>query len=466
MTSTPRSFASGAAFAAGKLYIFREDSALVVRAWPDPRAWRLGLEGPWRGARPVGLDLAAPDKLRPGSAWRRRCEARAFAPIPRDRRRAAARFGDRGWPLHNLFTRVPGALALAELCPALAVGLAFSHLLRAPVRKPQRSARALLRSPGPRMARDVAAWLGFEPSRAVTRVLRKIEPRCCDAGNIIIVRAALQDRQLRKVLLHADRLGKPALVLLGWAVDPGWRPGLDTAVVNAAVRLHDRLAWGVVGDILHLRPWWADVWPERPLPRLVSVPQIARLAARVNAGLDSPRYLRSLAENLGGFPTPPLPGGLMDGYRFEPLYSVDDLIAEGCAMEHCIGSRPYVGRCARGEGFGYRVEAVAPQLVGQPQNRATVWIDRGEGQRWELGGLQARGNAEPSFLLREVVKHWLGLQDFTNPVRVLAERTQQHDPTLALIPPPLRPRRLGRQPPRRPPPAQGHQLGLQFDVPF
>ena len=466
MTPTPRSFAPGAAVKDGKLYLFCEESALVVRPWPDSRAWRLGLEGPWKGARPVGLDLGAPDKLGSRSRLRRRCEAQAFASIPRERRRAAARFGDRGWPLHNLFTRVPGALGLAEHCPALAAGLAFSHHLRAPVNKPLRSARALLRSPGSHTARDVAAWLGFEPSRAVVRVLRKLEPCCCDAGSLRLVREALQHRHLRKALLHAGRLRQPALVLLGWAVDSAWQPGLDAAVVTAVARLDFRGGWDVVASIQNLVPMWADLWPDRPLPRLVSVDQIARLDALVEAEVDSPRFLHRLAQSFGGFPAPPLLGGLVEGFRFEPLCSVDDLVSEGRAMEHCIGSRPYVSGCARGEGYGYRVEPVAPPLVGQLQNRATVWLERDEGKPWKLTGLQSKGNEEPSYMLRTVVERWLQCQDSASPVQPSPEETAEAAPGPQPLQARERPRPVRRLQARQPPPAMGRQLGLWLDMPF
>jgi hypothetical protein len=271
MASTPRSFDPGSAYKDGKLYLFDGQGVLVVRAWPAPRAWRLGLDGPWKGARPIGLDLAAPDKLRASSSRRLRCQAQAFAEIPVVQRRAAARFGDRAWSLHCLFTRVQGAIGLAERCPALAAGLAHANSLRPPVGKPMRSARALLRRPGPRTARQVAEWLGFEPSRAVVRVLGKLEPGSCGVRNLRALRWALANPRLRKFLLHASRLHQPLLHLLSLMAEPAWDTSVGNAVLVTVADRPPQRAWPLVARIESLQCSWPELWPRRPLSDLVSV---------------------------------------------------------------------------------------------------------------------------------------------------------------------------------------------------
>ncbi len=466
MSTKPRRFEHGSAYKDGKLYLFDDRSVLVVRAWPEPRAWRLGLEGAWKGARPLGLDLAAPDTLRPRSRRRKRCQAQAFEVIPVAQRRAAARFGERAWPLHVLFTRVPGAMELAERCPALAVGLAFSRQLRPPVARPLRSARALLRDPGPRTARRVAGWLGFEPSRATVRVLSRLPARLCSPGLLRIIRDALAGSVLRKVLLHAPALERPFTGLLWTMSQPGWSLEIASPVLSAVAAAPRERAWRLVGRLQTIGELWPELWPVRPPPRLVSLRQVHRLRDRLLEDQTSPTRLRALAESLGGFPLPPVPGGPCDGFRIDPLSSVDALLYEGEHMQHCIGTRDYVSACARHRGFAYHVQPLAPSLRLHPGQQATAWITPGEAGRWALAELRALDNAEPQPVLCRAVEHWLDLQDQPGHLRRLALPEEARGRT-------LRVRRLRRgvapahrQAPPRPAPPLGQQLGLDFEIPF
>ncbi len=466
MSSTPRRFDPGSAFKDGMLYLFSDDSALVVRAWPDPRAWRLALEGTWKGARPIGLDLAAPDKVRSSSSRRLRCQAQAFSVIPASQRRAAARFGVRAWALHSLFTRVPGALQLAERCPALAAGLAFATCLRPPVQQPLRSARALLRRPGPHSAQQVADWLGFEPSRALVRVLGKLEPGSCGVQNLRAIGRAMANPRIRKFLLHTPRLHQPLLRLLAVVTGPDWDTTVGNAVLVALASRPPQRAWPLVARIEYLQRSWSELFPQRRLPELVAVRQVNRLHAELMNELSSPEFLRSLARALGGFPLPPLNGGLIGGVRISPLRSVDDLLAEGEAMQHCIGSRRYVEDCVRGRGFGYRVGVEAPGLRGHEGLQATAWISPTAERRWQLGELRSVGNVAPLPLLNQAVERWL--QDQNEPLSLPAPEIPEaaRGRTLRVVRCRRRPActRRGARAPR--PSAQGQQLQLGFMVPF
>ena len=182
MQAQPRKFKPGTNWMPdrGKLYLFTTRDVIVVRPWPDPMAWRLGTEGPWHSVRPYGLPLDAPELLlRECGGPRIHQYARAFAAIPERQRRLAARFGGRAWHLHALFSRVPGSQELARRNPALAAALACSWLLRKPVKRPLRSARSLLRKPGPQICRAVSAWLGLGGARSTVRILGKIPPEDC-----------------------------------------------------------------------------------------------------------------------------------------------------------------------------------------------------------------------------------------------------------------------------------------------
>jgi hypothetical protein len=461
-----RSFDPGSACKDGKLYLFTDKGVLVVRPWPDPRAWRLDLEGPWMGARPLGLNLAAPDQLRSSSSLELRNQARAFAAIPRDRRRAAARFGERAWPMHVLFTRVPGALALAERCPALALGLAFANKLRPPVRQPLRSARALLRDPGPATARRVAGWLGFEPSRATVRVLGRLHPRDCSVGTLRLLRAGLEDPTMRKVLLHAPVLGKPLLGLLWDLAEPEHGLRLGSALLSAIAHADAEQGWHLLGCIGFLRANWFELWPDRPRPRLVSAPQLLRLHDLAFERYTSPVQLRALSTSLGGFPLPPRPAGMVRGVHVEPLLSVDDLIREGEIMDHCVGSREFVRDCALRRGYGYRVTGLGCGPSVLDTRRATAWLDLRGPDTWSLGQLRGPGNEMVPAELRAAVEAWLAQDpDELGPRRpFVPDAARGH--TLRVVrhrrpaPPPRRP-----QPPR-PPPPQGWQVPMDFEIPF
>jgi hypothetical protein len=466
MSTTLRTFEPGSAYKDGKLYLFDMHGVLVVRAWPDPRAWRLGLEGPWKGARPIGLDLAAPDKLRASSRRRLRCQAEAFAAIPTDRRRAAARFGHRSWGLHCLFTRVPGALELAEHCPALAAGLAFSNSLRAAVCKPMRSARALLRHPGPHTARKVAGWLGLEPSRAMVRVLRKLEPSRCGVENLRAIKAAMDVATLRKATLHAPRLTQPLLNLMGQMMRPEWDVRLGCGILVELASFSKQDGWFFLWRLQALRRMWGQLWPERSLPVLASVAQVLRLQGRANRASRDPERLSSILGPERGFPSPPLMGGRIDGVQIQPLRSVSDLVAEGHSMRHCIGSVPYLADCVQGRGFAYRVAVEESGASDREGVQATLWLTPGHAQRWELSEIRARRNNAPPQRLRQAVERWLELQDRPRPIDKSAIPESARGRTLRVT------RVRGRQSPTGrtrwvpPPPPLGHQLQLGFVVPF
>ncbi len=466
MSDQPRAFQRGSAFRDGKLYLFTERGVLVVRTWPDPRAWWRGQRCGWRGVVPRGLDLGAPERLvtSPEPSRRLRCMAEAFSVVPVEQRLEAARYGELGWAMHNLFARVPGALELSRNCPALAAGLAQAAVMRPRCSRPWRSARRLLRSPGPATARRVARWLGFDASRGVVRVLRRLDPGLCTARNIRILRRALADDDLRRSLFHTRRLAEPLLVLLMVAASSPVRVGGALyRTVAEAPRREVQEALHVVLDLVEL---WCHLQPPGPLPRLVSRGQVERLFVRGLRELDSPVRLQALAEERGGLPAPPLGGAGLRGLLIQPLSSVGALVEEGARMGHCIGSRSYVKDCLEGRGYAYRVSASEPGLSCIRGTRATAWVVPSDRGGWILAALHAAGNEEPVPLVREALDEWLGF----------------HRPPLGPMhswPPPqdrgrtLRVRRyrgrgirVASPAPQRPPPPLGEQLGLAFAMPF
>jgi hypothetical protein len=298
------------------------------------------------------------------------------------------------------------------------------------------------------------------------RVLGMLAPRDCSVGTLRLLREAMADPVLRKVLLHAPVLSEPLLGLLWDLAEPGCRLRLGSAVLSAVANADVDDGWHLLGCLGYLQQVWPDLWPGRPMPRLVSTAQLLRLHHQAHEERVSPIRLRALAAGLGGFPAPPLPDGVVQGFRFVPLRSADDLIQEGERMGHCVGSIDYVIDCARGHGFGYRVQAEQAELRVAPGQRATVWINREDGLRWEIGELRARSNHSPLPPLRKAVERWIALQD--EPRLMLRARIPDAaiGRTLRVVRH-RRPAPFARclQPPR-PPEAQGWQLSLGFDVPF
>lgn len=478
VVQAPRHFSPGSAYVPeqGKLYLFDPSGVLVVRAWPDPRAWRLGRVGPWKGARPIGLDLAAPDrKARPSSERCRRklaCQAQAFAAIPVEQRRLAARFGTRAWPLHCLFSRVPGSMQLAQLCPALAAGLAFHSKLRPAVTRPYRSTRALLAKPPAFIARSVAAWLGFPPGRATVRVLRRLPPSLCGPADLRLLQQALAHPSLRRSLCHLPRINGAVLTLLHHQLAPSSPIRSAGPLLQHLARLPAVQAGAARGRLAGLIPAWKEAWPDRPLPPLISPSQLDKLRAHAHAELASPERLRLWAHALGPFATAPVPPDNGLGLELRPLACVDHLIAEAEFMCHCIASREYVRDSVQGTGLGYAVRGSPTGLHGL-RERATVWVVRADHGHARLAQLHGPGNEPPTESLVAAVQAWIhqhNYPDIAPRVRGDAFDRQRHlGHTLRV----MRVRRHGPRPPTVPvphtrlaPPPPGQQQLLPFIAPF
>ncbi len=474
--NAPRFFSPGSAYNAerGLLYLFDHHSVLVVRAWPDPRAWRLGRSGPWKGARPIGLDLATPDRtVRATSAngqRRHANQAQAFTVIPPQQRRLAASFGQRAWPLHCLFSRVPGSQQLARVCPALAAGLAFHASLRPAVAQPFRSARALLAKPPARIARAVADWLGFPPGRATVRVLRRLPAALCGPGNLQLLRRALAQPSLRRALCHLPRFNVAVLSLLHHLLHPTGPVRSAGPMLQRLAALPSRGATEARSSIAALVHTWAEAWPQRPLPRLITLAQLSRLRQQANVELHSPERIRRWALPLGPFATPPIQPDNVLGLELRPLGTVDQLLAEAAHMGHCIGSRHYVSDSVGGAGFGYAVLG-SPTGPASRRERATAWVVPDGGGRVALEQIHGPSNHPPSEALVAAVNIWIHQHNYPH----LAPR-RRGDPldrqrklgrTLRVVrvrrpaagPPPM-PR------PRLPPPCASQQQLLPFIAPF
>jgi hypothetical protein len=405
-----RPFEPGSACKDGKLYLFTGHDVLVVRAWPLPRAWRRSEDVGWHGARPLRLELDAPDRwaalpedhgLREYHLRLLRNQAAAFEPIPQAQRLEAARFGDRAWPLHVLFSRVPGALDLARTTPALAVGLAFHGALRPQVSQPLRSARTLLAQPGPRTAQRVAGWLGFDASRTVVRNLRKLEHHQCTPWKLGLLQRALGDLGTYKLLCHLPSLNSAVFLLLELLLDPAVPVVEANGLALDLCQLERDAARAAETQLRETAYAWAAAFPGKPLPRLRSLTQLEELYVDASVKLGAPVYHWGGRRQL--LPPPPVLGLDTPILRIQPLSSPAKHHEEGRAMAHCVGNQSHIMGAARGKGYGYAVRLT----VGDTEHRATAWVVARPDRAVRIASLRARLNHKPSPEIVTAVLAWI-----------------------------------------------------------
>ncbi len=408
---TPREFQPGSAYKDGKLYLFSGHELLVVRAWPQPAAWRLGLDGPWRGARPLRLELDAPERwaalpeehgLREYHLRLLRNQAAAFEVIPAAQRLEAARYAERAWCMHVLFSRVPGALDLARVNPALAVGLAFHGALRPRVARPLRSARTLLAQPGPRTAQRVAGWLGFDPSRTVVRTLRKLEHAQCTPWKIALLQQALGQLDTHKLLCHLPSFNGPVFALLELLLDLAVPVQQANGLALMLAALAPDATREAEAQLRDTCCTWSAAFPGKPMPRLRSLAQLEQLHLDACVQLGAPVYHWGGQRQL--MPPPPVVAIETPAVRIQPLSSPTLQREEGRVMAHCVGNTDHLLQAARGKGYGY----AAWLVVDGEEQRATAWVVAQDDGTVKLKSLRARLNHHPAREIELAVRAWVG----------------------------------------------------------
>ena len=399
---TDRPFNPGSAWLAPKLYRFdgSQDSheIVVLRPWPDPRAWRKTSSGPdWRGCRPW-IDLGVAEQVLPAKARRRaRNEQQAALQVPREVREAIAQISPLAqWPALSMAARVEGSLELIQSAPALAAGLATSYHLRMGVKRPIRSARVQVR----RKRREIAGWLGFPETRASVKAIAKLErndriPQDLSKLRSLLVSgepwlahlAPLRSEVLMVLLCHRrnrDRLSLRLLEEITNLPSQRARYHLSSAIYNA-------LTFG-----------------PQLLRRVPKLRDLARLE-ELNAELEelSQRQLIAQMRQMGPFPAPPFPDRLIDAerpVRMRAITNAEGLVEHGVRQRNCIANREYIERIQAGTGYAYELSWTSPQ--GKP-TQATLFVD-GRGllrRRWGLEDLRLSCNRRPAkWLIDEAVK--------------------------------------------------------------
>jgi len=441
----PHTIRYGTSFKDGKLYEFSASGILVLRQWPDLRAWRRTPKGrQWQQVRPHlrlhrmdagwscevhrreskvrpslgGMHIRhvlaqdpeqagnfmdgmldgpymPPDEALGGAepiwallqpAWVIELRSEFLKSIPEEILAAVAPYSSRHWHLLNLIARCPGALDLVRATPALAFALASLWAFRNPApRQPLRAARALLHKRQP----EIAAWLGFPSDRSTMRVLRKIPPGECSIPNLLHLRDQLAVHP--KPLRHMRILGTASLHIMARAA--GRYAVSDTYLCELGVS--PQPIWlksepGLIRDVLWMRE---------------TLGETGSFVIHSHANLQ--RHHDHLVERVGRMdlklldpdplPEPPFPGITTSDLHLEPLTTPAELLIEGRAQSNCVGA--YAKRIRRGGLYVYRV--LAPE-------RATLAIARIRNDTWRISELKAPGNAEVMDSTRQSVESWLG----------------------------------------------------------
>ena len=386
----------GTSLCKGRIYRFDTTGVVVIDPWPLPRAWTKRDDGPWLSCRPR-IDLSAVSPRHAAITWAGQKESLVLAAVPELVASTVvdAHLGGLQWASLQLAARVPGGLELLHDAPVLGAALAASHRLRpVPVKRPHRSARALLRKGrGTRLWRRVARWLGFDDSAAFVRLLRRVQTVPAlplSIQDLDGLRASWADPVGRKRLLHAPGLDPNVLALVRVANEHGLsrelHPGLIEQTFN---RGEHTLLPTRFEDLVRL---WPVLRPGRRFPRL-------RSAEELDA-LHSELYLEGRRPGWGPLPEFP-PPPLTSTPDILPLSTPDALREESRAMKNCLHLHSWELDARRCAGFGYRVSADGV--------RADVWVGPVLGRPGAFRVMEVRGtgNAPAPRVCVDRVQAWL-----------------------------------------------------------
>lgn len=393
----------GVAWKDSKFYAFEPNSVVVMRLWPDMLAWRRTPKRPWSPTRKWADRVLCSSALEPGYLERFRClrdefggplcpfdtldrfklalEASmvAFGTIPERERRIAVQFRERRWHVLALMARCPGAADLLEANPALGYALASSWVLRdAPVTQPMRSARALVTKP----QAHILAWLGFEPSERVRRILRRVDPAVLNGRMLPGLQRGLSCPQVQAALAHLPKVCAEVLPFVMHRdamqrLTPGFLLDVQARAANRDLSEGDfrDTAFRLWCDALRM----AFELQAEPPAVLRSFRQIERwhdeLVQRYNHLAPTERARRIDFD--GDLVFPPAP--FSDRPGVEALVTHEALLEEGRTMAHCVGS--YGSAVAAGRYAVYRVTEPCRATLGLVRTPYGWAVDQLKGPR-------------------------------------------------------------------------------------
>lgn len=375
----------------------------VTRPWPKPRAWRKpAAEGsawvecfgsvPSHITSPEWTSVSqrkdTPSTLAVRQAW---------STVPADVREAihSAALQGEEWGMLSMLARCPGALELARSVPVLAGALAASRRFGAPVARPLRSVRALLRRPdGMVRWRAIARWLELPHCRAFINALRKMTTTASvSVQDIKSLQLLWNHRLAQKRILHSEALSLDALYLIKAAHEHGVLDQLHPDLVGAAG--HGG-RWGGLAFRFDIAvQMWQYLHPRRPLPAWRTLEQVEVASTALRDEVRQAKGLTTLA--VYPFPPPPFEGGP----GITPLISEAELVAEGAAMGHCLGWQNWQQEARMCRGYAFH--------VGEGPDRATLWLrrDRSCALGFQIDQFKGPGNAAPTPTAIDMVARWI-----------------------------------------------------------
>lgn len=283
MPPTPefRPFVSGMSLKNGKLYVFSKKDVIVLKSWPDPRAWRRTKKKAWHCIRPhirldglhadispkesrqvYGIDDDAPprasaptdeaqpqpwdtpefhrlakewgieslqlsimtatdsERAEPGWVVRQAQLKQAFfEAVPGEVRQLVTAFPGHHWHLLSMLARCPRSAELLISNPAL--GYALSHSWVYTGRK-SKYAHKWVRRHLPKPQKILCGLLGFPPNESSVKILRKMEPRHCSTACLFDLRRLMADAEMADHLRHLPRVTPGVIKFLNLVQSKGW----------------------------------------------------------------------------------------------------------------------------------------------------------------------------------------------------------------------------------------------------
>ena len=368
----------------GKLYEFSDSHVLVMKGWPDPRAWFKRRSHGWKPTRkwadvllsqPAFIDktpapakptqpfalpngqmiltgVVIPEERRARREYSDHVARTAFIDmIPETIRLELQRYSNRRWHLLNILARCPNSLDLSRSNPALLFALASNWAFHKPaVAKPIRAVRRLIG----KKEKVIQEWLGFPATEAVRKLLAKIEPDAVNVEALLYLREALQNPVCLKLLRHLPRLNRQVVMLASdRRLMDHVTPRLLQDVISRSTQMTPDDETFESQDVYRLmldtvRMATIVDWEKCPqkfcsLKRLQAIHD--ELSPRMDAALLKKKY--NLPDKFG---EPPFPGT----EHIVPIRTPEEMFREGYLQKNCVGS--YVLPVAEGAEYVYRVE--------------------------------------------------------------------------------------------------------------
>jgi hypothetical protein len=412
-------------------FCFQDDELVIttstqsyrIRAWPQPAAHEQLEDGTWKEIRPGFClvkpdfgssldssghnDIASPDRI-PGLPAllpdiledKRKAFAALRSQMPPRVAHSVEPFQSHQWNLIDLLSKEEAAQDLADSNPVLAWCLAnndqFRRLYRAT--SPVERARPLVS----RRQVEILQWLGFTSSDAMVRLMRKILPEAITPPDARMLRQALVEPEVARLLGHLRSVNAG---ILGLVCNLKLLPVISPQLLAEVSRSEDERTRQPAADLLinalyimtvsliHLR-----------VPRFLSIAAIRdfhdRMTAEAQRKIEvsrtaaQARRKRKIPTPPSSFPPPPVPGT----QDIVPLTTPGQLKSEGSVQHNCVGT--YAQKVRAGDVYIYKV--LSPE-------RATLAITLGPDGFWRRSEIECARNRPVSNSTKAAVDQWLSL---------------------------------------------------------